>query len=182
MSQRAVIVVDIQNEYFPLGKLPLVGIEYAAANAARVIQGARARGDTVIHIKHEVEDPHTPIFKPSTKGVEINPIVKPMEREPVIVKHHPNAFHETDLKQQLDAREVKEVVIVGAMSHMCIDSTSRAAVDHGYKTTIVHDACATCDLNFGCVIVPAAQVHAAFMAALSFAYGRVTTTSDYLAA
>ncbi|MCS3453771.1 nicotinamidase-related amidase [Bradyrhizobium elkanii] len=65
---------------------------------------------------------------------------------------------------------------------MCIDATSRAAADYGYKTTILHDACATCDLPFGGIIVPAVQVHAAFMAALGLAYGTVTTTSDYLAA
>ncbi|WP_375791428.1 cysteine hydrolase family protein (plasmid) [Bradyrhizobium sp. vgs-9] len=181
MTQRAVIVVDIQNEYFPTGKLPLFGIELAAANAARVIHAARASGDTVIHVQHAMQEPHAPIFAANTTGVEINPIVQPLEREAVVVKHHPNAFRDTDLKQRLETGGVKEVVIVGAMSHMCIDATSRAAADHGYKTTIVHDACATCDLTFGGMTVPAVQVHAAFMAALGFAYGTVTTTSDYLA-
>ncbi|QIG95542.1 cysteine hydrolase family protein [Bradyrhizobium sp. 6(2017)] len=180
MSHRAIIVVDIQNEYFPCGKLPLVGIELAAANAAKVIQDARARADTVIHFRHEMQDPQAPIFTPSTEGVEISPIVQPLDGEAVILKHHPNAFRDTDLKQRLDAKGIKEVVIVGAMSHMCIDATSRAAVDHGYTTTIVHDACATRDLEFRGMAVPAVQVHAAFMAALGFAYGTVTTTSDYL--
>ncbi|MGY4566976.1 cysteine hydrolase family protein [Bradyrhizobium sp. USDA 3256] len=145
MSQRAVIVIDIQNEYFPDGKLPLVGIVHAAANAARVIQTARARGDAVIHVQHEMQESHPSIFAPNTRGVEINPIVQPLEREALVVKHYPNAFRDTDLKQRLDAGGVKEVVIIGAMSHMCIDATSRAAADYGYKTTILHDACATCD-------------------------------------
>jgi len=80
----------------------------------------------------------------------------------------------------LDAKGIKEVVIVGAMSHMCIDATSRAAADLGYNTVIVHDACATTNLEFKGTTVPANQVHAAFMAGLAFAYGKVTTTNEYL--
>lgn len=182
MSQRAIIVVDIQNEYFPSGKLPLVGIEEAAANAASVIQAARAAGDTIIHIRHEFPDPQAPIFTPDSSGVEINPIVEPKEGEAVILKHFPNAFRETDLKQRLDAGEIEEVVIVGAMSHVCVDATSRAAADFGYQVTIIHDACATQDLEFEGLTVPAAQAHATIMAALAFAYGTVTTTREYLAA
>jgi nicotinamidase-related amidase len=80
----------------------------------------------------------------------------------------------------LDAKGVKDVVIIGAMSHMCIDATSRAAADFGYNTVVVHDACATMNLDFEGTSIPAAQVHAAFMAGLAFAYGKVTTTSEYL--
>lgn len=75
---------------------------------------------------------------------------------------------------------VDEVVIVGAMSHMCIGATARAATDHGYKTIIVEDACATMDLEFGGINVPAQQVHAANMAALAFAHGEVVATSEFL--
>ncbi|MDN3523007.1 cysteine hydrolase family protein [Halomonas ramblicola] len=181
MSQRAIIVVDIQNEYFPSGKLPLVGIEEAVGNAAKVIQDARAKGDSVIHIRHEFPDPQAPIFTPGSPGVQIHPSVQPEAGEPVILKHYPNAFRETDLKQRLEAEGVEEVVIAGAMSHVCIDATSRAAADFGYKATIVHDACATQDLEFDGHAVPAAHVHGTIMAALAFAYGSVVTTRDYLA-
>jgi nicotinamidase-related amidase len=180
MSKRAVVVVDIQNEYFPSGKLPLVGIADAAANAAKVIESARAKGDEVIYIRHETPSASAPIFTPGSTGVEINSAVNPREGEPIILKHHPNAFRETELKQMLDAKGVKDVVIIGAMSHMCIDATSRAAADFGYNTVIVHDACATMNLDFKGTSIPAAQVHAAFMAGLAFAYGKVTTTSEYL--
>ncbi|MCS4505786.1 cysteine hydrolase [Arhodomonas aquaeolei] len=181
MTQRAIIVVDIQNEYFPSGKLPLVGIEEAAANAARVIRAARAAGDTVIHIRHEFPDSQAPLFTPGSSGVEINSLVEPQEGEAVILKHFPNAFRETDLKRKLDAEGVEEVVIMGAMSHVCVDATSRAAADLGYVTTIIHDACATQDIEFNGVAAPAAQAHATIMAALAFAYGSVTTTRDYIA-
>jgi len=180
MSKRAVVVVDIQNEYSPSGKLPLVGIADAVANAAKVIAAARAKGDEVIYIRHEGAGAEAPIFTPGSTGVEINPAVQPAKGEPVIVKHYPNSFRDTELKQLLDAKGIKDVVIVGAMSHMCIDATSRAAADFGFNTTIVHDACATRDLEFKGATVPAAQVHAAFMAGLAFAYGKVTTTREYL--
>jgi hypothetical protein len=93
----------------------------------------------------------------------------------------PNSFLKTDLKQMLDSEAVENVSIVGAMSHMCIDATTRAASDFGYKTTVVHDACATRDVEFRGRTVPAAQVHAALMSALGFAYATIVTTDEYLA-
>src|SRR3546814_14756141 len=66
------------------------------------------------------------------------------------------------------------------MSHMCIDAATRAASDLGYRTTVVHDACATRDLEFDGQVVPAAQVHNAYMSALAFAYAKVTTADEYL--
>lgn len=181
MSQRAVVVVDIQNEYFPQGNFPLVGIEAAAANAAKVITAARSNGDLVIHVRHEMPGPDAPIFVPGSDGVRINERVAPQDGETVIVKNFANSFRETALKQLLDDAGVTEVVVVGAMSHMCIDATVRAAVDFGYTTTTLHDACATRDLEFGGHTVPAAQVHTAQMAALAFMYGEVTDTASFLA-
>ncbi|MGP5019640.1 cysteine hydrolase family protein [Vreelandella alkaliphila] len=180
MSNRAIIVVDIQNEYFSGGKLPLEGIEKAATNAAKVIEHARSAKDLVIYFQHESADPEIPFFTPGTPEVAIHSMVAPLEQETVLVKHFPNSFRETGLKERLDQQHIEEVVIIGAMSHMCIDATSRAASDFGYKTTITHDACATMDLEFEGVTVPASQVHATIMAALAFAYGTVTTTEHYI--
>lgn len=182
MKQRGLIVVDLQNEYLPTGKLPLSGIEAAAANVARVIADARTKRIPVFHIRHESANGEVPVFVPGTNGVEIQPAVAPIGDEPVIVKNHINAFRQTDLKQQLDAGGVEEVVVVGAMSHMCIDAVVRAAADMGYPVTVLHDACATLDLAFGDVSVPAAHVHAAMMAAFAFGYGTVKSADEYLAA
>ncbi|WP_144934345.1 cysteine hydrolase family protein [Pseudomonas alabamensis] len=181
MNPIGLIVVDLQNEYLPSGKLPLTGIEAATAQAARVIADARGKGMPVFHVRHESAQDDAPIFVPGTAGVRIQETVAPLEGEAVIVKHHINAFRETDLKQQLDAHHVKEVVVVGAMSHMCIDAVVRAAADMGYTVTILHDACATLDLAFKGVNVPASHVHAAMMAAFEFGYGTVRSVDDYLA-
>jgi nicotinamidase-related amidase len=181
MSKRAVIVVDLQNEYLPTGKLALAGIHDALNNAARVIADARAKGDMVVSIRHESPDPDVPFFKQGTDGVQIHESVAPVQGEPVIVKNFPNSFLKTNLKEMLDAKEIEEVTVVGAMSHMCIDATTRAASDFGYKTTVVHDACATRDLEFRGETVPAAQVHTALMSALAFGYASVVTADEYLA-
>ena len=180
MSKRAVVVIDIQNDYFPNGKYELVGIEQAAANAARVIGAAREKGDRVIHVQHVFPSRDAPFFTPDSEGTEIHPAVTPREGETVVVKNHPNPFLNTDLKKILDDDGIEEVVVVGAMSHMCIDATARAASDYGYKTTVVQDACATRDLEYGGMTVPAASVHAAMMSALGFAYATVTDTDSYV--
>ncbi len=182
MRKRAVIVVDIQNEYFASGKLPLVNIEQAAAKAAEVIDAARQNKDLLVHVHHEFPDPNAPVFTPGSDGINIHESVAPEGDEPVILKNYPpNSFLKTNLKALLDSNNIEEVVVIGAMSHMCIEATSRAASDFGYKVTVLEDACATMDLEFNGVKVPAAQVHATAMAALGFAYASVLSTGgEYL--
>ncbi len=182
MKQRGLIVIDLQNEYLPTGKLPLTGIKAAAHNAALAIADARSKDIPVFHIRHEFANNEAPVFVAGSDGVEIQDTVTPAGGEAVIVKNFINSFRETDLKAQLDAKGVEEVIIVGAMSHMCVDACVRAAADMGYLVTVLHDACATLDLTFGDVTVPAAQVHAAMMAAFEFGYGKVQSTADYLSA
>ena len=137
--------------------------------------------DLLIHVRHEFPGTDAPFFTPGTDAVEIIPTVGPAGAEPVIVKNHPNSFRDTALHESLRGAGVEEVVVIGAMSHMCIAATSRAATDLGYRTIVVHDACATMDLEFDGQTVPAAQVHAANMAAIAFAHGEVVTTEGLLA-
>lgn len=182
MNKRGLIVVDLQNEYLASGKLPLSGIEAASANAARALADARGKGMPVFHVRHESAGADAPLFVPGSDGVQIQAAVAPAAGEPVIVKNHVNAFRGTELGQHLEAKGVEEVVVVGAMSHMCIDAVVRAAADMGYPVTVLHDACATRDLVFGGATVPAAHVHAAMMAAFEFGYASVKSTDAYLAA
>ena len=181
MSKRAIVVVDIQNDYLPGGKYELVGIHKAAENAARVIEAARQKGDRVIHVQHIFPSQDAPFFTPDSEGSKINPVVTPRDGETVVVKNHPNSFLKTELREILDADGIEDVVVVGAMSHMCIDATTRAASDFGYKTTVVQDACATRDLEHEGITVPAASVQAAMMSALGFAYATITDTDAYTA-
>ncbi|TCM58805.1 nicotinamidase-related amidase [Rhizobium sp. PP-F2F-G48] len=180
MSPRALLVVDLQNDYLAKGRFPLTDIDQAVGNAARVVAAARQAGDLVINIRHE-SPADGPFFAVGTDGAEIVAAMAPLEGEAVVTKHYPNAFRETALAEMLASAGVQAVTVIGAMSHMCIDATARAAADLGYATTIVEDACATRDLEFQGRTMPAATVHAAFMSALAFAYGQVVSTEDYLA-
>jgi nicotinamidase-related amidase len=184
MNRKALIVIDIQNDYFPSyekAKWPLVGIEAAAANAARVMEASRAAGHLVINVRHEFPSTDAPFFHPGSDGAAIHPLASPKSGELVILKHHANAFRETNLKAVLDENGVSDVVIVGAMSHMCIDAATRAAADYGYTTTVVHDAVATRDLEMDGKVIAADQVHSAYMAALGFGYATLVSTDDFVA-
>ncbi|MET3051539.1 cysteine hydrolase family protein [Pseudomonas alkylphenolica] len=180
MSKHALIIIDIQNDYFPGGKWTLAGADQAADNVVRILAATRAKEQLVVHVRHEFESNDAPFFTPGSEGAQIHPKVTPLSNEPVVLKHKVNAFLNTKLKAVLDEHGIEAVTVVGSMSHMCIDGFTRAAADLGYEVKVIHDACATRDLVFNGVTVPAAQVHAAFMAALAFAYANVISTEDYL--
>lgn len=179
-SKTALVVVDIQNDYFPGGLWALKNVETAAKNAAQVIAFFRERGDLVVHIRHEFTSDDAPFFRPGSEGAQLHPSVINQADESVVLKHYINSFRETELKTLLEQAGIEAVVVVGNMSHMCVDGITRAAVDFGYSTTVLHDACATLDLEFNGVNVPAEHVHAAFMAALRFGYAPVISTDEYL--
>ncbi|NWD62567.1 cysteine hydrolase family protein [Pseudomonas sp. IPO3774] len=182
MAKQALILIDIQNDYFPQGKWPLDGVDAAADKAQQVLQAFRQAGDTVIHVRHEFTSDDAPFFTPGSAGAHLHPKVLNQADEPVVLKHFVNAFRETNLRALLEQRSITELVVVGSMSHMCIDGVVRAASDLGYSVTVIHDACATRDLEFNGSVVPAAQVHAAFMSSLGFAYASVVSAEQFLSA
>jgi nicotinamidase-related amidase len=180
MDKTALILVDIQNDYFPGGKMTLEGVEAACANAARLLRHFRDKRLPVFHIRHLATRPGATFFLPDTPGSEIHPSVAPMPGETLVVKHFPNSFRETILRQHLKDAGITSVAACGAMSHMCIDATVRAACDLGFQCRVAHDACATRALTFGQETAPAAKVQAAFMAALSAAYAQVLSTEELI--
>lgn len=173
---RALLLVDIQLDYFPGGAFPLVEPEAAAAAARAVLDSFRAAGDLVVHVFHVSTDPDATFFVPGTPGLDFHPSVAPVDGEPVLEKHAPNSFIGTGLQELLTDAGVDQVTIVGMMSSMCIDSTTRAAHELGFTATVVADACAAPDLTSGGVTVPGSSVHAAFMAALDGSFATVTTS------
>jgi len=181
MSKQALILIDLQHDYFASGLWPLDNIEPAAANAARVLAAFRQAGKPVIHVRHESLAADAPFFRSGTPGAQIHGAVAPAANEPVIVKHYPNSFRETELHAVLAQHGIESLVLVGAMSHMCIEAAGRAAADLGYGVTVLHDACATRELVFDGHTVPAAQVHAGAMAALAFGYAQLLATEAFLA-
>ncbi|APV52158.1 hypothetical protein BWI17_22290 [Betaproteobacteria bacterium GR16-43] len=174
----ALLVIDIQNDYFADGLMPLEGMEAAAARAAELLAEFRARDWPRFHVQHVSTRAGATFFLPGSPGVEIHPSVCPDEDEPIVIKHFPNAFRDTMLFDELWQSNAGEIVICGAMSNMCIDAATRHAVDFGMPSTVIHDACAARSLTFNGRVVPAAEVHASFMAALTV-YAKVCTLEDW---
>ncbi len=174
----ALLLVDIQNDYFPGGRMELAGMTEAAAKAAGLLARFRSEGWPVFHVQHLAEGADIDFFTPGTEGCEINAAVTPRDGEPVTEKNAPNSFIGTGLEQRLRDAGVGDLVVVGAMSHMCIDATVRGAADMGFNCTVARDACATADMAFAGEVVPARQVHTAFMGALGQAYARVVTADE----
>jgi nicotinamidase-related amidase len=177
---RGLLIIDIQRDYFPGGAYPLVEPEAAAASARRLLDAFRAEGEPVVHLKHIWDAPDAAFMRPGTEGVEIHPLVAPADGEPVIEKEQPNGFVGTRLAEELSARGIDTLVVAGMMSSMCVDATVRAAVDQGLSATVVHDACAAPDLEFGGATIPGATVHGAFMAALADGYAAVVDADSLL--
>ena len=176
----ALLVIDIQNDYFPGGKHPLTGPLEAARKAHAILQCFREHNGHHVHIQHVSTESDAAFFIKGDRGTDIHDSVAHFEGEPLVIKHEPNSFLNTDLLERLNEWEIERVVITGMMSHMCVDATARAASDLGFKVIVAEDACATCDLQFDGTTIPAEQVHRAFMAALG-SYGEVMKSDGVLA-
>ena len=177
--KEALLLIDIQNDYFPGGKMELVSMEEAAKKAGELLKAFRTAGKPVFFIKHMSTRSDATFFVPGTQGMDIHPSVNPLPNETVIEKHFPNSFLQTDLLSVLKESEVTDLIICGAMSHMCIDTTVRAAKELGFKCTLIADACATRNLKFAEEILPAQTVHASFMAALDGMFATIMTADEY---
>jgi nicotinamidase-related amidase len=178
MPERALVIIDIQNDYFPGGKMELEGADTAAAHARQALRGFREKSLPVFHVRHLSTRPGSTFFLPGTSGAEVHAAVRPQAGERVIEKNFPNSFRGTELERALKDAGVKELVVAGMMTHMCVDASVRHAADLGYKVTLLGDACATRAQTFGGETVPARQVHAAFLAALNGFYAKVIRTDE----
>ena len=177
----ALLLVDIQNDYFSNGAMELSGAEEAAAAASALLRAFRERALPVVNIQHLSARPGATFFIPGTAGAEIHASVRPLPREAVLQKQFPNSFRETPLLAHLRQKNISRLLIAGMMTHMCIDTTTRAAADLGFSCLLAHDACATRALAFNGQQVPAENVQAAFLAALSGLFAKVAPSSELLA-
>ncbi|HQV94588.1 MAG TPA: cysteine hydrolase family protein [Anaerolineales bacterium] len=176
----ALLVIDIQNDYFEGGKFPLVNPLAAAKKAYELLQCFREHGGHHVHVQHISLESDAAFFVKGERGSDIHDSVAHFEGEPIVYKHHPNSFLDTNLLDVLKEWEVERVVITGMMTHMCVDATARAAADFGFQVWVAEDACATRDLKYGETVIPAEHVHKAFLAALK-SYGQVMKSEDVIA-
>lgn len=164
----ALILIDIQDFYFPGGAAELVEPEKAGEQAKKVLEHFRENDALVVHVAHKVQ-----------AGGDIHELVAPVQGEKIIEKSEVSCFNGTEMQEFLQANNIKNVVLVGMQTHMCLEGGTRAAYDLGYSCTVIHDACATRDLNFGGTSVKAADVHASTLATLK-SYSKVLSFQEYL--
>jgi nicotinamidase-related amidase len=174
----ALLLVDIQNDYFPGGAMECAGADAAAAQAANLLAMFRDQRRPVLHMQHLSVRPGATFFLPGTPGAEIHAGLRPGGDEPVFKKHFPNSFRETPLLDHLRRSKVSGLVIAGMMTHMCIDTTTRAAADLGFSCSLAHDACATRGLSFNGVQVAAESVQTAYLAGLNGLFARVRSVNE----
>ncbi len=176
----ALLLVDIQQDYFPNGRMEVVGAAEASQAARRLLDHFRRKDMPIVHIQHIAARPNATFLLPNTEGINFHESVKPFPNERVIKKHFPNSFRDTDLQEYLRSKDIKELVICGMMSHMCIDTTTRAAFDLRYACTVVHDACATRNMVFNGIEIPAKYVHGSYMAALGAVFAKVSGAEEII--
>ncbi len=164
----ALLLIDIQNFYFPGGKSELVEPENAAMNAAKLLSEFRKKSLPVVFVCHR-----------SSTQSEINDIVKPKEGEKIIFKDAVNSFKGTDLLEFLKLKKISSLVICGMQTHMCVEAAVRAASDFGFNCTLIYDACATKDIVFEGKTIKASDVHYSTLSTLK-SYSRVISTDEFL--
>ena len=168
-TETALLLVDIQNFYFPGGRSELVDPESASQNAQRLLQKFREKKLLIVHIRHNAEP-----------GGDIHNSVHPLEGEKVISKNHVNCFKDTELLEYLKDHNIQTLVICGMMTHMCVEAAVRAAYDYDFETILIHDACATRALKYNSIEVSAEDVHFSTLSSLSRYYARVIDTATFL--
>ncbi|MBR9885690.1 MAG: cysteine hydrolase [Oceanospirillales bacterium] len=144
-SRRALIVIDLQNDYFHDGHYPLWNSETTLDHVTYAIRNAQAVGDTVILVQHVAKGP-SPFFNPGTSGVQIHPtVLKQVPNATIITKSHADSFIDTDLQQQLSERGINELLICGMMTQNCITHTALSPLAGHYHVSVVGDCCTSVD-------------------------------------
>ena len=176
----ALLIVDVQNDYFPNGKMELVNSNDTGNKINSLIEHFRKVPIEIVYIQHISTRPSATFFLPNTQGMEIHDSVKPKMNEKVIIKNYPNSFRETELDSYLKSKSISKLIVTGMMTHMCIDTTVRAAFDLGYDCIVVEDCCTTKNLKIGDREISSNFVQDSFMAALNGVFAKVLSSEDLL--
>ncbi|QYK13177.1 cysteine hydrolase [Shewanella rhizosphaerae] len=176
----ALVLVDLQNDYFKGGRFALDNCEAAAANAAKLLHHFRSNQLPVIHVQHIFKDPEASFFQAGTQGVEIADMVAPKGNEPVIIKHHVDSFIDTALSQTLVELGIDKLVVVGAMAQACVQTLCRSAVKAGFECEVISDAIAAPSLSWESQDLSGQQLVAANLISLSFGGAKAISLNDWL--
>ena len=183
MKNTALILVDFQNDYyddFKGSRFPLEDFREKTIKARKVLDAFRQKNIPIYHIKHENLSKNSKFFSYESMWTNFDSLLEPKKNEYVITKRYANSFRDTNLKELLNNQKIDNLIIMWAMSHMCIDSTTRAAYDYWFHCTVLEDICATHDIESCWQFIDHKKVHAAFMHALNFSFAEITTSEKIL--
>ena len=176
LADSTLLLIDCQNEYRS-GALPLFCVDAAANEVAKLLAAARRLGAPIIHVAHKGQAGS--LFDRDAENGALMDQAAALSGESIVEKALPNSFAGTDLKAGLKKAGRKQLVVAGFMTHMCVSSTVRAAIDHGYFSTVVASACATRDLPApDGSTMRANDLHSASLVALSDRFALIAETSD----
>jgi nicotinamidase-related amidase len=182
-NKTALVIIDIQNDYFPGGTMELVSADEAASKAANILSYFRRKEMPVIHVQHIALQEGATFFLPNTKGAEIHKNVTPLKTEKVITKNFPNSFRDTEVLDYLKENNISKLILCGMMTDVCVDSTTRAAMDFGFENTIITDAVTTRNREFNGKVIPAEQVTESYLSglnALGGLYAKLESSEKYI--
>jgi nicotinamidase-related amidase len=178
LGDACLVLIDLQNEYLS-GAIALPGANAAIAAAARLLARGRKSGASVFHVAHKGRPGG--LFDRTAERGAIVAALAPLASEPVVEKELPNAFAGTDLQARLAATGRNNIILAGFMTHMCISSTARAALDLGFRVTIDASSCATRDLPDGRGgSIDAVTIHDVALVELSDRFAIIAYDSDSL--
>lgn len=176
--KRALLVIDVQNEYFS-GLLPVTYPEGHLANILRVMDAAAARDIPVVVVQHTFPQPDKPFFKSGTPEWELHPEVQKRLHDLLIEKNLPGTFTGTELESWLRRQDIDTVVISGYMTHMCCDTTARQAVHRGFTVEFLSDATGTLALDNSAGQVSAEELQRSILCAQQMLLSEVISTDAW---
>ena len=177
----ALLIIDVQNDYFPNGNCELFQSELALKEVKRLQNFFRKKELPVYFIQH-ISDKQASFFVPDSFGAEIHNEISPMDGEKVFIKNRPSSFSNKDLQLELVSNHIEKLVVCGMMTHMCVDTTVRAAKNFGYHVTLISDACTTKSLDWKGETIPANVVQSVYMASLENAFADIMTSKEFVEA
>lgn len=174
---KCLLIIDIQNDYFPGGKMELYKANEAANKAAEVLMNCRMTDLPIIFVQH-IADINSSFFIPDSHGAELHDMIRPLQKELIIQKSYPNAFRGTSLLEILHKNQINEIILCGMMTHMCVDTSVRAAYDLGFECTLISDACATKELEFDSIVVHPREVQTSYLSAIDGTFAKVIKAKE----
>ena len=178
--KRALLVIDVQNEYFAGGQLPITHPHGHLENVLRVMDAATDAEVPIVVVQHAFPQPEMPFFQRGTPGWELHPEVSSRPRDLLVEKNLPGSFTGTDLEAWLRERGLDTVTIAGYMTHMCCDTTARQAAHRGLKVEFLSDATGTLPVANSAGAVTAEELHRSILCAQQMMISEVLDTDRWL--